>query len=364
MFKGWSPYSEQTTNETLALAYPESEREGKERVPFLYPLYSMLILAPFALIDDPVLARAIWMTLLEGALLGLIWASISLSRWQPSFWMTILVFILALFWFPSVRPVLNGNISVLCAFFVVLALLAIRSDHDALAGFLLAFASIRPELVLLPVVFIMIWAASQGRWVLFWSPLMFLGLLTGISSLFIPDWLWQNLQQVAGYLRETFRITPGNLIAYWLPGIGLQLGRAFTMVGTGVLIWEWWQAAGKDFRWFLWAFYVTQAVTHLIGLDTSLDFYVGLFPALVLVLSVWDERWGSLGRLLIGFSIFLLFFGLWGLALSGESRAVPTNLDPLLLLLLPLSLAGGLYWVRWWAIRPPKLYIEILSKHI
>ena len=370
LIKGWSPYSEQTTLEIQNLAYGRpatastAGRPGEPSGQFLYPMYSVLIFSPFAVISDFATARAIWMTVMELALLGLVWASISLSRWQIPAWMAVILLLFSFLWYPGVRTILSGDVAILCAFFLALAYMAIRSNHDSLAGILLAFASIEPRLVILPALFIMIWAASQRRWVLVWSPLLTLGLLVAGTSLFIPDWSWQNLQQLAGHLKATFRVTPGAVITYWLPGVGYQLGWGFTILMVGFLLWEWRQAAGKDIRWFLWTVYLTQVATQLVGIDISLGNYISLLPAVVLVLATWDERWGGIGRLLNALSIPLLLIGLWAAALNSARQQIPPYLDPLLVFLLPLFLLGGLYWVRWWAIRPPRLYMEILSRHL
>jgi hypothetical protein len=362
--RGWSPYSTQTTQEIQSMAYGRPAQSDESQGVFLYPLYSTLVFAPFALVGDYITARALWMTVLEIALLGLLWVSISLTRWQPSGWMVAVLLFFSFFWYPGIRPILSGDISILCVLCLTLAFLAIRADHDSLAGILLAFASIEPRVVLLPVLFIMVWAATQRRWVLFGSPFLVILLLVATTSLFIPDWIWQNLQQLAGFLKQTFRTTPGSVITYWLPGVGVQLGRGLTIAMIGMLLWEWVQAAGKDIRWFLWTVYLTQVGTFLVGIDISLGNQISLLPALILVLATWDERWGKLGRFLNGLSIPVLSLGMWAAALNEARQQVPPYLDPVLVFFLPFFLLAGLYWVRWWAIRPPRLYVEMLSRHL
>ncbi len=364
MTEGQSPYSEATTAQIQNLAYGRAALPGERSGQFLYPLYSMFIFGPFALVQDFVTARALWMTLLELALLGLLAASISLSRWRPPGWMLALLVFFAFFWYPAIRPLLDGDITILCALFLALALLAVRSHHDALAGFLFALAAIEPRLVLAPLLLTMIWAATHGRWVLFWSPVLNFLLLVGLTSLFMPDWAWQNIQHLVGYLRDVFRPTPGNILAYWLPGVGWQLGWAMIIGMAGIIIWECWSALGKDFRWFTWTFYLTLTASQLVGLDISLNLYVALLPVFVLVLAVWEERWGGLGRILIVASMALLSVGLWAAALNVARLQLLPDRDPLLVFGLPLLLVIGLIWVRWWAIRPPKLYAEILSRHL
>ncbi|MFC2043579.1 hypothetical protein ACFLUA_05465, partial [Chloroflexota bacterium] len=121
------------------------------------------------------------------------------------------------------------------ALFIVLALLAIRSDIDALAGISLALASIKPQMVLILYIFILIWAVSTHRWTLIWSLLGFLVLFIAAGSLLVPNWIVDNFRQVIRFSESNFISTPGAIISYWLPGIGRQLGWALTGIMVGVL---------------------------------------------------------------------------------------------------------------------------------
>ncbi len=45
-----------------------------------------------------------------------------------------------------------------------------------------------------------------------------------------------------------------------------------------------------------------------------------------------------------------------------SSKGLLSPPDPLMFLPLPAFLIVTLYWVRWWAIRPPRLYVEALQE--
>jgi hypothetical protein len=82
---------------------------------------------------------------------------------------------------------------------------------------------------------------------------------------------------------------------------------------------------------------------------------VFLLLPLILVLSIFLERWSFLGRLGAGGVLQgVMFLGLWLIAflLPGSM------LRDVLVLWLPLLLLLGLYWLRWWAIRPPRTWFE------
>ena len=66
----------------------------------------------------------------------------------------------------------------------------------------------------------------------------------------------------------------------------------------------------------------------------------------------------EIGRLsfAIGSAVLLfliVFFGLWG-ALLGNHAAV-------FIFFFPIPLVFLLYWVRWWALRPPRLWADMIS---
>jgi hypothetical protein len=359
-----SPYSPQTTAEIERTWAADGEAPSEGEAYFLSPFYSFIIYFPFALTDNQVAARVAWMTVLELAVLALLALSLNLSRWRIPAWALLLLFLFSISWYYGLRPVLDGDLSILVGLFAVASLAAIRVEQDALAGFLLALAMIQPTALLLFLVFVLIWAGVSQRWMIVWSFLGCLALVVAATSLIIPDWVAQNIRQVFQYSRLSLIDDPGSLVATWLPGIGQPLGRLLTILTGITLVIEWSLALRKDFRWFYWTACLTLAVTPLSGLPTSLDRFILLFPGLVLVLATWEERWGVVGKVLIVLILLALSAGAWALAVGPDQASMPPDLNPWLFFLLPVLLLAGLYWARWWAIRPPRLLLEEISQNL
>ena len=364
MIQGWSPYSQETRADMEQLAYGRPANPGEQPGLFTYPLYSILIFGPFALVEEFPFARALWMTLLELALVGIAALGISLARWRTPPWMTVILVVFSIFWYYSVRAIINGNPIVLCTLFMMLGFLAIQKEQDVLAGFLFVLSGIKLDTMSILMIYVLVWAASQRRWTLIWSVVTSFGFLTAITSFLNPEWTIENLRIIVEYYKNTFGLTPGSLLAYWLPGIGRQLGWGLTIIMAGTLIWEWRSSLGKDFRWFLWAAYLTLAVSNLVGLPTALENYVLMIPAFILVLAIWDERWGKLGRGMIFLSILGLSFGVWASSLSSAQRGVSPDLNTTLMMITPLFIIFGLYWVRVWVVRPPRMPLEMFGKYL
>jgi hypothetical protein len=128
---------------------------------------------------------------------------------------------------------------------------------------------------------------------------------------------------------------------------------------VALLVWEWRQAFAKEFRWFYWAACLTLAVSPLIGLPTSLDNYIIIFPSVIMVFAAWEEHWGRAGKLLMLASLLILSVGGWWLAIHGAQSGMPVDLNPWLYFFLPFFMLGAAYWVRWSVIHPSRLHVDI-----
>lgn len=354
---GQSPYSKQTTRASQELAYGRPAKAGQNELRAVYPLYSAILYAPFAMIKDYLLARTAWMTVLEIALVLLVITSLRMTGWQLGMAMTVLLALFTLLWYHSVRPLINGDAAILVALLISTALWAIKTGRDEVAGTLLAFATIKPHLVVLLVAFTFIWAVSAQRWRIV---VAFLGILAFLflgMMLFIPDWPVQNLREILRYPSYMPPGSPGAILAARMPGVGRQVNLAVTLILSAFLFVEWIAARGKEVRWYLWTACLTLVLGQWIGIPTEPGNFIILFPALILVLGMLEERWGMRVRWVSLASLFLLGGGLWAMALLTAENGVPSLL---LFLPLPTFLIFGLYWVRWWAIRPIRPLLDQL----
>jgi hypothetical protein len=360
---GLSPYSDTVAERIQTLAYGRPAEPGEHELRVAYPLYSGLIFLPYALIADYDLARAVWMTTLEVALIGLAFLSLNLTRWKMSLWLLPLFLLFSVFWYHSLRPLINGNTVILVALFLAGAFAAIKSERDELAGILLALSTIKPHLVLLPIIFVLIWTISFGRWKTLGWMLISLGLLSISAALFIPDWPLQNLREIMAYVSYNPPGTPGAVFEIWLPATGRKLGWGLSVILGLILLVEWILVRRKEFRWFLWTAGLTLVVSQWIGIQTDPGNFILLFLPLVLVFAMWAERWGRAGDVVIIFVMGLLFVLPWVIFLQTITYGDQPMQHPVMFFPLPLFLLISLYWVRWWAIRPRSMLVEELRAY-
>ncbi|MFU8773846.1 MAG: glycosyltransferase 87 family protein, partial [Anaerolineales bacterium] len=239
----------------------------------------------------------------------------------------------------------------------------LKSGKDELAGVLLAFTTIKPQVVVLLVLFILIWAGSTRRWsVIFWF-MVSITFLTLAGMAFLPDWPIQNLQEVLRYPEYNPPGTPSAAFSQWWPGIGARLGWGLTILMAALLLVEWWHARNKGFRWFLWTACLTLVASQWIGIQTDPGNFVVLFIPMLLVLASWEERWGPRGRPVIVLLLLVAFFSLWGLFLYTVDLEAGAQQHPIMFFPLPAFLLVGLYWVRWWAIKPNRFLIDALRSY-
>lgn len=360
---GISPYSETVAERIQTLAYGRPARPGEHELRVAYPMYSTLIFLPFALVSDYELARALWMTTLEATLIGLAILSLKLTRWRISIWLLPFFLVFSIFWYHSLRPLINGNAVILVAFILVAAFAALRSGRDEFAGVLLALSTIKPHLVVLPIIFILIWTISQRRWRALGWMLISLVLLSVGAALFVPDWPLQNLREILVYSSYNPPGTPGAVFETWLPATGRQLGWGLSAILGLIVIREWIVVRHKDFHWFLWTGSLTLVTSSWIGIQTDPGNFILQFLPLVLVFSVWVERGGRTGTVLSSLALFLLFIVPWVIFLQTVTYGDQPLQHPIMFFPLPLFLLITLYWVRWWAIKPRRLLVEELRSY-
>ncbi|HEY2980849.1 MAG TPA: hypothetical protein VGJ22_06685, partial [Anaerolineales bacterium] len=173
-----------------------------------------------------------------------------------------------------------------------------------------------------------------------------------------PDWILAYLRALLANLRADYGVSPALAFARLWPGLGTRLGWGLTAALGVVLLLEWTTVRRAEFRRFYWTACITLAVTPLFGLRTASENLVVLILPLALFFSVVRERWRA-GYWLASALLFLITAFPWGL-FFGPLFTRPLRND-LIFLFLPVLTVLGLYWIRWWALRPPRTWLQRAS---
>ncbi len=356
--EGLSPYSDETAERIQIAAYGRPARAGEHELRVSYPLYSIVVFLPYALISDYNLARAAWMTTLEIALVALSLVSIRLVNWKPRPILLGLFLLFSVFWYHGFRPLINGNAIILVALCIAGGLLALKSKADELAGVLFAFATIKPHVVLLFLVFIAYWTYVHRRWrVVGWLVTTVI-LLSASAALLVPDWILQNIREIVRYSSYNPPLTLRAALTALLPGIGNRIGLAIMGLLALLLLVEWWLVRKANFRGFIWVACLTLVASQWIGIPTDPGNFIILLPALALIFALWRERWERTGSIFAVLSMLVLLAGLWGVFLATVEYGDQPQQSPIMFIPLPAFLLVMLYWVRWWAFKFPKVWFD------
>jgi hypothetical protein len=292
------------------------------------------------------------MTILEIGLPILVLVGIAIADWKPRRGVLISLLLFSVLWYQGTRAIIIGQFAVIEALLMAGALLAVKRGRDPLAGILLGLSIAKPQMAVLLIPFVFLWAAYARRWLIIaWGVGTIAGLLA-VSVLLVPDWPLMWLQQLIEHPTYTVIGPPVEILADAFPSmsgvIAVALGGALALY----LFWEWAKAVGKPDRWFQWTAALTIVITNLVAFRTATTNYVVLLPALCLVFAVLADRWGTKGDVVILLMMAFILVGTWALFLA----TVEGNVEhPIMYLPLPILTLLGLWWARWWAIRAVRL---------
>ncbi len=348
---GESPYGAPATQRAQIIYYGRLAAEKQDPLMLWLPFPVELLYFPIALVPDYVLARSIWMTCLETALVALGFLSLQMTGWKPGRIFLPIVLLFPLLWVYGALSLLSGNAIGFVALAVAGFMLALRSEREELGGGLLILLVSAPRLTGVLAFFIFWWIIYQRRWRVLWGFLMGSVILLGLAFLFLPNWFLPSLHGLLSHFAYNPGFSSTGIFASWSPVVGLRLGWVLAAGLVLILFLEWGNTFAKDFRTFLWTASLTLSVTPLIGIPISPREYPFLFIPLILFAAIlaerrsWLRRWGMAVILLV---VFLV--GLWFLTFNLVRVNAYSALTDVLYLFLPSVLVVGLFWMRRWFI--------------
>jgi hypothetical protein len=368
LFSHVNPYNLDVALQSQQLAYGRPASAGQIPYDLTVPFFLLPLYFPFAYISDtlfavfpsrfvvdPTVVRGLWMFLNEGALLATAFLILRLVEWPACRIFLVAFFLLSVFSFYSVSALLDGTPVIFLGLLYFGILYALQNEQDELAGALLVLTFFRWEAGLLFFVYVVWRVYSEKRLRVFYGFGMLMLVLLIASFLMNPGWVIPFLQSCLADLRASYGFTSGAVLLRLWPSFDPRLT---WMIPVGLLLllgYEWYASHGRDFRHFIWTACFTLAITPLIGFRTDLVNLVVLFPALALIFATVAVR-RRYGYVLAGLLYLIVLLLPWGFFIRSVVFQSPFYLD-LLFLFYPLFTLVGLYWTRWWFIRPPRTWL-------
>ncbi len=315
LLHGQNPYSAEVTRHIQQGMYGRPARPGEDQVAFAYPLYTLYLFFPLSFLPYD-WAQALWMAILEFALLGAVLLALHLYRWRPRPWLLAVTALWSLLFYHGARSILLGQFAVVVFALIVVALWAIQQGRDGLAAVCLALSTVKPHMVFLLIPLLLLWAVYRRRWRLVFGFGGAMAALILSPMLLVPTWPADFVAWVVRYPGYTAIGSPvWTLTHYFFPRLGTPTEVAVDGALLVYLLYQWWTGAGirVGAARFHWLIALTLIVTNLIALRTATTNYVVLYLPLLIIFKALTVRYPKGGAWAVAGLQLAGLVGLWAL---------------------------------------------------
>lgn len=301
LLQGRNPYSAEVSQKiqmafygrAIEQSYDKPRLEIIDEQRFVYPLYVVFLLAPTVHWDFAQIQT--WGPVLFGAVTVIsLWLWMKVLDWRPPTLAAVAIVMLVLSSPQIAQGLRLRQLGLFVAFLIALAAWCVTRQHYVVAGVLMAFSTIKPQMVALMLAWFLLW--SFGDWRRRWPLAAAFGVswaaLAGAAEWLLPGWpgfFLAGMRAYAQYSPIHTIMSPVRLV------LGNWIGGAFSVLALAVLVAFAWrmrraEADSRDFAYTLTMFFV--ANTLLMPLLTPYNQVFLLLPLLMLV-----RDWNTLPRL-------------------------------------------------------------------
>jgi hypothetical protein len=347
LLRGRDPYGVSVTREIQQGFYgrpldPAQPADPKDQEGFVYPVYIVFFLAPTIHLPFQVVQKGAFWVLL-GLTIAIVPFWLRVMRWRLQWWAGTIAVILTIGSLPVMQGLKLQQMTLLVLTLVVAAMALVVSGHPVPAGVLLAFSTIKPQLVWLLLFWLILWTLAdfrrRYRWVA--SFLLTMTVLVAGSEWYLPHWIPRFLQAVQEYRAYT---EATSMLDKMVPAPWGWLLAMLTIVATVQRCWQNRKFA-QDTPEFAATTSLVLAVTVVVTVASNYALYnqVLLLPAVLLVIRKRHEIWAKnrSSRVMLSLSaIFLIWPWLTNIVLAGLSY------------ILPLEVIDRAWPVPFWTVLP------------
>jgi Glycosyltransferase family 87 len=328
LLHGRDPYSAAVTREIQAGYYGRPLDSTRPQDPtdqqgFAYPVYMVFFLAPTVHLPFEVVRRGFfWILLILTAVSIPLWLRV--LRWPVPLWAAASMVIFTLGSLPVLQGLKLQQMTLLVVALVAVAMALLVMNRPILAGFVLAWATIKPQLVWLLLLWLMIWTLADWRRRYRWavSFLVTLAVLFATSEWYLPHWIPRFLQAVREYQNYT---DPVSVLDKLIPAPWSWLARILAAAAAVHFGWKN-RRLTPDAPAFAATVSLALAVTATVIPSYALYNQAMLLPALLILVRERHVIWhrNRLSRLLLSLAVMLLLWPwLASIALAGFSLVRP-----------------------------------------
>jgi hypothetical protein len=208
LLRGRDPYSPAVTREIQQGYYgrpldPARPSEPKDQQGFAYPVYVAFCLAPTIHLQFEVVRKGFFWVLL-GLTVATIPLWLRVLRWSVPPWAQASLVVLTIGSLPVMQGLKLQQITLFVVGLLAVAMALLASDRPIAAGILLAVATIKPQLVVLLLLWLLIWTLAdwRRRYPLAASFLTAMAILMAASEWYLPHWIprfWHAVREYQSY---------------------------------------------------------------------------------------------------------------------------------------------------------------------
>jgi hypothetical protein len=186
-------------------------------------------------------------------------------------------------------------------------------------------------------------------------------IMLAVSFLVYSNWIIPYLRAGMNALRADFGFSIITVLENLIPSYGKYLAWGIIALLIIALGYEWNASLFGDERRFYWVACLSIAVAPLLGFRTEFENLAVLIIPLALVFAIIYDRWSRIGTALTFLLLLIILLVPWALYLF-VSPLFEVISQETIFLFFPVFTILGLYWIRWWAIRPPRIWADSLTR--
>lgn len=183
---------------------PHRASDPVDQRAFPYPAYADLLFWPTAGISFPIVRVAVVIVLVPLTLISiLLW--MRAVGCDPGWQWTAVILLLGLSSYAALEAFFAAQIGLVVLFLLAAGIVGLKEGKFLFAGFLMALAAIKPQVIALAIFYLLCWAIydwrRRGRFIIgFFSTML---VLIGASLIILPRWIQSWLHNVIAYRHYT-----------------------------------------------------------------------------------------------------------------------------------------------------------------
>ncbi len=356
LIHGASPYGDAAAAQAQQLVRANAVHTPQDSYRLDLPFFLMPLFLPLGLIADPVLARGVWASLAQIAVISAISIYARLVDWHPPRPLAVGLPLIAILSYPTVAALVDGTLVALLLLVFAAVMWFIKTGNDELAGGLVILALCKWEVGLPFLVILALRVLQLRRWRIAAGFGMALTILLALAFLAYPGWFMPFLVSTVAIIRSGYGTSTQAALGQLMLGGASRSALALSGLILSLLLVETFNDRTLGSKRFTWTACLALAVTPLIGMRSEISNLIAVVPGMVMIAAGGSQRRPP--GPLISLCLLTALLGMpWIVAITSDSLTA-VRAEAMIFIVLPTACLLGMYWTRWWFLRPARTWMD------